>query len=329
MRTTSLTLATMILSAGGFVHGLNAQTATFYNGGFEAPCPFCGGPFPDGWQSPGGDPIAKRRSVGDSFSPAVFPVGTPGALTPRTGTSMAEIGTNGNGGFEGFTTDTVNFCYCDQSCMQPCSGPFPFFDPFFDYSGGDVVVTGYYMIPADAPLSGDNIGIKINIKLGNQDVATREVSQAFTGHTDGQWVPYSITFPRADIQTEYECNVGIRPNCGCVCVPASPLPNHTKITVLRFLPDGTPSTGRIYWDDITYTQLPAGPTCDSLDFNNDGVSPDTGDIDDFLSVFGGGPCSTDPTPGCNDLDFNNDGVAPDTTDIDSFLSVFGGGPCAG
>jgi hypothetical protein len=70
-----------------------------------------------------------------------------------------------------------------------------------------------------------------------------------------------------------------------------------------------------------------GPNCDSLDFNNDGVSPDTGDIDDFLSVFGGGPCSTDPTPGCNDLDFNNDGVAPDTTDIDAFLSVFGGGPC--
>jgi hypothetical protein len=70
-----------------------------------------------------------------------------------------------------------------------------------------------------------------------------------------------------------------------------------------------------------------GPVCDSLDFNNDGVSPDTGDIDDFLSVFGGGPCSTDPTPGCNDLDFNNDGVAPDTTDIDALLSVFGGGPC--
>jgi hypothetical protein len=64
-----------------------------------------------------------------------------------------------------------------------------------------------------------------------------------------------------------------------------------------------------------------------VDFNNDGVSPDTTDIDDFLSVFGGGPCSTDPVPGCNDIDFNNDDVAPDTSDIDAFLRVFGGGDC--
>ncbi|MFO0831246.1 MAG: hypothetical protein U0637_05300 [Phycisphaerales bacterium] len=70
-----------------------------------------------------------------------------------------------------------------------------------------------------------------------------------------------------------------------------------------------------------------GNTCDSIDFNNDGLFPDTADIDDFLSVFSGGPCSTDPLPGCNDIDFNNDGLFPDTLDIDAFLSVFSGGPC--
>jgi hypothetical protein len=32
--------------------------------------------------------------------------------------------------------------------------------------------------------------------------------------------------------------------------------------------------------------------CDSIDFNGDGLFPDTQDIDDFLSVFSGGPCST-------------------------------------
>ena len=65
--------------------------------------------------------------------------------------------------------------------------------------------------------------------------------------------------------------------------------------------------------------------CDSIDFNNDGVSPDSGDIDDYLSVFGGGPCSNDPF--CNDIDFNNDCVSPDSGDIDALLSVFGGGSC--
>jgi hypothetical protein len=68
-----------------------------------------------------------------------------------------------------------------------------------------------------------------------------------------------------------------------------------------------------------------GSACDSIDFNNDGLFPDTTDIDDFLSVFSGGSCSN--APNCNDIDFNNDGLFPDTMDIDSLLSVFAGGPC--
>ncbi|MFO0830862.1 MAG: hypothetical protein U0637_03355 [Phycisphaerales bacterium] len=66
------------------------------------------------------------------------------------------------------------------------------------------------------------------------------------------------------------------------------------------------------------------PGCDSIDYNNDGLFPDTSDIDDFLSVFSGGPCSTGT---CADIDFNNDGLFPDTLDIDSLLSVFSGGAC--
>jgi hypothetical protein len=42
--------------------------------------------------------------------------------------------------------------------------------------------------------------------------------------------------------------------------------------------------------DLRFQFGPAGPTCDSIDFNADGLFPDTLDIDDFLSVFSGGPC---------------------------------------
>ncbi len=70
---------------------------------------------------------------------------------------------------------------------------------------------------------------------------------------------------------------------------------------------------------------PDAPACDPLDFNGDTLFPDTADIDDFLSVFSGGPCSTGT---CGDIDFNNDGLFPDTSDIDALLSVFSGGPCA-
>jgi hypothetical protein len=74
---------------------------------------------------------------------------------------------------------------------------------------------------------------------------------------------------------------------------------------------------------------PCGAQCDSIDYNADGLFPDTLDIDDFLSVFSGGPCTNDPNcgGGTNDIDFNNDGLFPDTLDIDALLSVFSGGAC--
>ena len=64
--------------------------------------------------------------------------------------------------------------------------------------------------------------------------------------------------------------------------------------------------------------------CDDTDFNNDGLFPDTQDLDDYLGVFSGSPC---PSAACNDIDFNNDGLFPDTADIDAFLLVFSGGAC--
>jgi len=74
---------------------------------------------------------------------------------------------------------------------------------------------------------------------------------------------------------------------------------------------------------VTFT--PGGPTCDSIDFNGDGLFPDNQDLEDFFSVFGGGPCSTGPL--CGDLDFNNDELFPDNADLESYLRVFGGGDC--
>ncbi len=94
------------------------------------------------------------------------------------------------------------------------------------------------------------------------------------------------------------------------------------------------TTCRIYYNTLinngtvdvpgNLVAIGTAPGCDSIDFNGDGLFPDTADIDDFLSVFSGGPCSTGT---CGDIDFNNDGLFPDTLDIDSLLSVFSGGTC--
>jgi hypothetical protein len=68
------------------------------------------------------------------------------------------------------------------------------------------------------------------------------------------------------------------------------------------------------------------PTCDPIDFNNDGSLFDPVDIDAFFSVFAEGPCLPLGAT-CNDIDFNNDTIRFDPRDIDAFLSVFTGGPC--
>ncbi|HEX2838414.1 MAG TPA: hypothetical protein VHN77_09835 [Phycisphaerales bacterium] len=102
--------------------------------------------------------------------------------------------------------------------------------------------------------------------------------------------------------------------------------------VMSFVPGSTDGpvvilSGGITPQFIGALTLTSGPICDSIDFNNDGLFPDTLDIDDFLSVFSGGPCTN--SPNCGDIDFNNDGLFPDTLDIDALLSVFSGGSCIG
>ncbi len=71
---------------------------------------------------------------------------------------------------------------------------------------------------------------------------------------------------------------------------------------------------------------PTGPTCDSIDFNNDTSFFDPQDIDAFLSVYSEGPC-VPATATCNDIDFNNDTSVFDPCDITSFLIMYSEGPC--
>jgi hypothetical protein len=89
--------------------------------------------------------------------------------------------------------------------------------------------------------------------------------------------------------------------------------------------NGTGSLVEGAFDDFAILGLTCTqPTCDSIDFNADGLFPDDQDLVDFLSVLAGGPCSTGT---CNDIDFNNDGLFPDDTDLVTFLAVLAGQDC--
>jgi hypothetical protein len=102
-----------------------------------------------------------------------------------------------------------------------------------------------------------------------------------------------------------------------------------------------PAVGR-YTITVSGAEVPQGPQgyglvisgavveriCNDIDFNNDTLTPDSLDLDDFLAVLGGGPsaCSTGPGA-CDSIDFNNDGLFPDSDDLDAFLRRLSGGAC--
>lgn len=75
---------------------------------------------------------------------------------------------------------------------------------------------------------------------------------------------------------------------------------------------------------VSFTTFSNGPTCNDLDFNNDGnIEPL--DVDAYFSILGEGPCLPEENT-CSDLDFNNDGnIEP--RDVDAYFSLLGEGPC--
>jgi hypothetical protein len=88
--------------------------------------------------------------------------------------------------------------------------------------------------------------------------------------------------------------------------------------------DGSPSSGVIFWDDITYTQLPPTPPCGTSDFNGDGDFGTDADIEAFFACLAGNCC---PTCWANGSDFNGDGDFGTDADIESFFRVLAGGNC--
>jgi trimeric autotransporter adhesin len=75
--------------------------------------------------------------------------------------------------------------------------------------------------------------------------------------------------------------------------------------------------------DIALAITP-GVTCDSVDFNGNGIFPEDADIIDFFDVLAGAAC---PTGTCNDVDFNNNQIFPEDADIIDFLNTLAGAQC--
>ncbi len=251
----------------GLASAASAQTPLpLTNPSFEEINPFSTAE-PKGWHNLSDPFHSRRRTLSDGLTPQAY---------VRSGEAAIEIRTPGFSEFKGFTSDTLNWWLPN----------FPFFDPVYEWDGGDVKLTGWYYIPVDDPITGDLCAIKMNIKRGNQDYATLDPwageGPVLSGDTNGEWRYYEVIWAQTDIHAEVEFGV----TQGWFVIP--PYPDHCKITFGRWAPGTPPSGGRIYWDDITFEQINPCPA----DMDGDGfVTGD--DFTLFVTWFEGGDLRAD------------------------------------
>src|SRR5690606_24098752 len=188
---------------------------------------------------------ARHRTVGDGLTPAV---------TPRTGNACIELVGDGQTDFSAFTTDVFDAVNLIN------------YNPELAVPSGDVTASGWYMIPADRPIT-SGAGIKLEFRRENSSIWDTVEIRTITGHTNGEGVHFSI-----DVSSDFldPANHGGDP------------PSQVSVLPLFFAPGGT-ETGTIFWDDMELTQGPS-PCVLEGDLNNDDVV-DVFDLLAYLDVW--------------------------------------------
>jgi len=204
MNKSTMLIALLVSAAGATAQNL------VYNPSFEIPNA-ANPALPEGW---GAFNTARYRTVGDGLGPILV----------RTGNSSIELASGAD--FVGFTTNVFN------------PATLVYFDPPYTYHGGTATVSGYYAIPADQPLTGANAGLKLEFRRDNSSIYQAFEALTINGHTNGQWVFFSLTVLDTQIDPNFP-----------------PYPTSVSVLPMRF--GAVSSTGTIFWDDISFVQTPA------------------------------------------------------------------------
>ncbi|MEL7482759.1 MAG: GC-type dockerin domain-anchored protein [Planctomycetota bacterium] len=250
-------LATVACSVSGITHA-QCSNPELLNSSFEVASPGSS-TTPDQW---GVFNTARLRNVSDGIMP----------FFARTGDGSVEFPSGTD--FSGITTNVLN------------PSTLTFNDPSYVYLGGDVTVTGWYLIPEDMPLEGASSGIKLEFRRQNSSIYAAFEDLSVTGDTAGQWVEYSFTVTDDDMLA-----VGDFP------------PYAVAVTVLPLRFGDTTSTGTVFWDDLCIVQ--AEETDCPADVNGDGdVNP--ADFNAWVIAFNNQApeCDQNGDGFCNPADFN-------------------------
>lgn len=189
-----------------------------------------------------------------------------GGLYAHTGTRSIRLRPSAGPStqFQGFSTDTF---VPDGSDL---------YNPDYTYLGGDVHVSGWYLVPAGETLANDLVAIKLEFRREppNFSIYTSFEFPVDVNATDGQWHHFAVTVTDAMMAA-----VGDFP------------PYATSLSILpdRFFAgsyaSGPLPQGTIYWDDFDYVQgdLPGG--CNPADIAEPYNILDLADITGFIDAF--------------------------------------------
>ncbi len=244
-----------------------------YNGSFEDYDAFLFQPI--GWKDFTNAGELYRR-IGDGQGPILV----------RTGEASIELASGNN--FAGFTTDAI-----DPNTGDYNNPPLEFIEtPAGGLAGGDVVISGWYAIPADQPLIGAKSCIKAEFRRPNNSISNAFENLVISGTTNGQFQYFEMVITRDQIKESWMLN--------------PPAPWKVSLLPMRF--GSFAATGTIFWDDIELFQY-----C-IADFDKSRFV-DTDDFDAFVRAFEAG----DPA-----ADVDGSGFT-DTDDYDFFVARYEAG----
>jgi hypothetical protein len=207
-----------------------------------------------------------------------------GPLLVHSGTRSIELA-SGAFSFVGYTTDVFN------------PATLTYWNPPYVYQGGPATVTGWYAIPADSPLAGTSAGIKLEFRRENTSIYQAFESLTISGHTNGQWVQFSMTILPGQISPDFP-----------------PYPTSVSVLPIRF--GDAASTGTIFWDDISFVQ--GGACYANCDASTTAPVLNVADFTCFLQKYAG----SDPYANC---DGSTTAPALNVADFTCFLQKFAAG----
>jgi hypothetical protein len=150
------------------------------------------------------------------------------------------------------------------------------FDPDYVYLGGDVTVSGYYLVPEGEVLQDTIVGVKLEFRREPPNFSIWAAFEfAFPANTTaGEWVPFSFV-----VTDDMITAVGDFP------------PDPTSVSILPFrffggqFGAGTSPTGTVYIDDLNMVQgdIPGG--CNAADVAEPFGTLNFFDVSTFIGLF--------------------------------------------